>query len=85
MPEGSRLYSTIPYKRSVPRESKAPWGLFVHVSVGRIFTAISISPSTSSRQIPPRYTFRARHQLSDKVLRYHRTVIVTAAVHWGFD
>ena len=53
--------------------------------VGRIFTAISISPSNSLRQFGACYTIRARRQLSDKELRYLRTVIVTAAVHWGFD
>jgi len=65
--------------------SKAPRGLFVLQSAGRIFTAISISPDQWSRQLPSRYTFRARRNLPDKVLRYHRTVIVTAAVHRGFD
>ena len=65
--------------------SKALWGLFVLPLVGRIFTAISISPSSSSRQYGTRCTFRAGRQLSDKELRYLRTVIVTADVHRGFD
>jgi len=69
----------------VPSCSKASRGLFVLLSVGRIFTANSISPSNGSRQLGTRWTFHARHQLSDKVLRYHRTVIVTAAVHRGFN
>ena len=37
-----------------------------------------------SRQCPNRYTFRAGRNLPDKEFRYLRTVIVTAAVHWGF-
>ena len=55
------------------------------MQVGRIFTAISISPENSSRQLSSRSTFCARRNLPDKELRYHRTVIVTAAVHSGLD
>ena len=65
--------------------SKAPWGLFVLPRVGRIFTANSISPSPSLRQHTDRYAFRAGRNLPDKEFRYLRTVIVTAAVHWGFN
>ena len=36
------------------------------------------------RQRPNRYAFRAGQNLPDKEFRYLRTVIVTAAVHWGF-
>ena len=64
--------------------SKALWGLFVLPPVGRIFTAISISPSNSLRQCETGYTFRAGRQLSDKELRYLRTIIVIADVHQGF-
>ena len=32
-----------------------------------------------------RYTIRAGRNLPDKEFRYLRTVIVTAAVYWGFD
>ncbi len=32
-----------------------------------------------------RYTFRAGQNLPDKEFRYLRTVIVTAAVYWGFN
>ena len=38
-----------------------------------------------SRQRPDYYTIRARQNLPDKEFRYLRTVIVTAAVHWGFN
>ena len=64
--------------------SKAPWGLSVQSRVTCIFTGISISPGPSLRQCPNRYTFRAGRNLPDKEFRYLRTVIVTAAVHWGF-
>ena len=71
--------------RSMPGCSKAPWGLFVLSRVGRIFTAIAISPSLWLRQRPSRYAIRAGRNLPDKGLRYLRTVIVTAAVHRGFS
>ena len=53
--------------------------------VVRIFTDNSISPSLSPRQRPDRYAFRAGRNLPDKEFRYLRTVIVTAAVHRGFN
>ena len=37
------------------------------------------------RQCPDRYAIRAGQNLPDKEFRYLRTVIVTAAVYWGFD
>ena len=36
------------------------------------------------RQYPDHYAFRAGQNLPDKEFRYLRTVIVTAAGHWGF-
>ncbi len=65
--------------------SKAPRGLFVLLRVMRIFTRTSISPGPSLRQCSTRYTFRAGRNLPDKEFRYLRTVIVTAAVHRGFN
>src|SRR5205085_11757406 len=65
--------------------SKAPRGLFVLLWVTRIFTGLSISPGPSSRQRSDRYAFRAGRNLPDKEFRYLRTVIVTAAVYWGFN
>ena len=65
--------------------SKAPRGLFVLLRVTSIFTRTSISPGTSSRQRPSCYAFPAGRNLPDKGFRYLRTVIVTAAVHRGFD
>ena len=38
----------------------------------------------SSRQRGHGYTIRAGRNLPDKEFRYLRTVIVTAAVYWGF-
>jgi hypothetical protein len=70
---------------SRPRCSKAPRGLFVLSWVTRIFTGTSISPSPLLRQRSSRYSFRAGRNLPDKEFRYLRTVIVTAAVHRGFD
>ncbi len=68
----------------MPSCSKAPWGLSVLVRVNGIFTAIAISPSPSLRQCPYHYAIRAGRNLPDKEFRYLRTVIVTAAVYWGF-
>ena len=69
----------------MPNYSKAPRGLFVQVQVGRVFTAIAISPSESSRQLLARDAIRAGRNLPDKELRYHRTLIVKAAVHWSLS
>ena len=49
-----------------------------------IFTHNAISPGSLSRQCPSRYAIRAGQNLPDKEFRYLRTVIVTAAVYWGF-
>ena len=65
--------------------SKAPRGLFVLLRVVRIFTHTSISPGPPLRQCSTRYAFRAGRNLPDKEFRYLRTVIVTAAVHRGFN
>ena len=86
----SRLLRLLPilyklYKHPISSYSKAPWGLSVLSRVTRIFTGIIISPSLSLRQCPDRYAFRAGRNLPDKEFRYLRTVIVTAAVYWGFN
>ena len=75
----------VEYQNPILGYSKAPWGLSVQSRVTCIFTGISISPGPSLRQCPNRYTFRAGRNLPDKEFRYLRTVIVTAAVHWGFS
>ena len=65
--------------------SKAPRGLFVLLRTDGIFTVNALSPSSSLRQCPYHYSIRAGQNLPDKEFRYLRTVIVTAAVHWGFS
>src|SRR5690606_5745415 len=50
-----------------------------------IVTAISRSLRLRWRQRRCGYAIRARRNLPDKEFRYLRTVIVTAAVYWGFD
>ena len=75
----------INYRNPVSSCSKAPWGLSVLSQVTSIFTSTTISPGTLSRQCPNHYAFRAGQNLPDKEFRYLRTVIVTAAVHWGLS
>ena len=65
--------------------SKGSRGLFVPSRVIGIFTDTTISLSSRLRQRPDHYTIRAGRNLPDKEFRYLRTVIVTAAVHWGFN
>ncbi len=64
--------------------SEGSRGLSVYPRVSGICTAIAVSPSPSSRQWPSRYAIHAGRNLPDKEFRYLRTVIVTAAVYWGF-
>jgi len=73
------------YQNPISRCSKAPRGLSVLMRVMRIFTHATTSPSPSLRQRSSRYAFRAGRNLPDKEFRYLRTVIVTAAIHQGFD
>ena len=65
--------------------SKGSRGLSVLVRLRGIFTSTTISPSPQLRQWGSRYAIRARRNLPDKELRYLRTVIVTAAIHRGFN
>ena len=65
--------------------SKGSRGLFVPSRVIGIFTDTTISLSSRLRQRPDHYTIRAGRNLPDKEFRYLRTVIVTAAVYWGFN
>ena len=75
----------IKYRDPILSYSKAPWGLSVLPRVTGIFTGTTISPGALLRQCPDHYTIRAGRNLPDKEFRYLRTVIVTAAVYWGFD
>ena len=78
-------YPTHHYPMSMLSCSKGARGLSVPWRVSGIFTATTISPSSWLRQCPDRYTIRAGRNLPDKEFRYLRTVIVTAAVYWGFS
>jgi len=72
-------------QKSMPSYSKGARGLSVLLRVIGIFTDTTNSLSLSSRQRPTRYAIHAGRNLPDKVLRYLRTVIVTAAVYRGFS
>src|SRR5690606_30176969 len=65
--------------------SEGSRGLSVLVRERGIFTTTTISPSPLQRHCPSRYAIRAGRNLPDKEFRYLRTVIVTAAIHWGFS
>ena len=75
----------INHRNPISSCSKAPWGLSVLLQVTGIFTGTTISPGGYLRQRPDRYTIHAGRNLPDKEFRYLRTVIVTAAVYWGFN
>ena len=75
----------INHRTSIPSYSKALRGLSVQSRVIRIFTYNTISPGPLLRQRPNHYAIRAGQNLPDKEFRYLRTVIVTAAVHWGLS
>ena len=72
-------------QKSMPSYSKGARGLSVRSRVASIFTCTTNSLSVSLRQRPTRYAIHASRNLPDKVLRYLRTVIVTAAVYWCFN
>ena len=72
------------FRTSVSGYSKAPWGLSVLPRLTGVLTGTTISLDLSLRQRSNRYAIRAGRNLPDKEFRYLRTVIVTAAVYWGF-
>ena len=72
-------------QKSISSYSKGAQGLSVLSRVPGIFTGTTNSLSYLLRQLPTRYAIHAGQNLPDKVLRYLRTVIVTAAVYWGFS
>jgi hypothetical protein len=69
----------------MPSCSKGAQGLSVFLRVYGICTANTISLGFLSRQCGNHYSIRAGRNLPDKEFRYLRTVIVTAAVYWGFS
>ena len=74
----------MPSRNPILGYSKGSRGLSVLPRARGIFTTTSISPDLSLRHCSSRYSIRAGRNLPDKELRYLRTVIVTAAIHWGF-
>jgi hypothetical protein len=85
-----RLHSLPPILHMQPLNarqscSEGAQGLSVLPRVLGIFTESAVSLSPWSRQWGDRYAIRAGRNLPDKEFRYLRTVIVTAAVYWGFD
>ena len=72
------------HKTPIPGYSKGSRGLSVLPRVPGIVTGSVISPSPSSRQCTSRYAIHAGRNLPDKEFRYHRTLIVRAAVYRGF-
>ena len=72
-------------QKPMPSYSKGSRGLSVLLRVTGIFTGITVSLSLWLRQWGNRYAIRAGRNLPDKEFRYLRTVIVTAAVYWGFS
>jgi hypothetical protein len=74
----------IQFPATKQRYSKGARGLFVFLRLLSFFTEKSISLSPLLRQWGSRYAIRAGRNLPDKEFRYLRTVIVTAAVYWGF-
>ena len=86
----ARVRSLPPILRKLPHKSlqncsKGARGLSVLRRVPGVFTGTTNSPGGLLRQCPDRYAIRAGRNLPDKEFRYLRTVIVTAAVHRGFD
>src|SRR5258706_7752496 len=86
--------SPLSYARQVKAQylgcSEGSGGLFVLWGVGGIFTAVSISPSTSWRQWPSDYAIHARRNLPDKELRYlrlrpRRLRVAAPTSLWGSD
>ena len=85
-----RVQSLPPILRRAPHNSligysKGARGLSVLMRASGVFTGTTSSPGGSLRQLSDRYAIRAGRNLPDKEFRYLRTVIVTAAVHWGFS
>ena len=66
--------------------SKAPWGLSVLSRVTGIFTSTHNFAGRAVETVPGSLRLSCRvRTYPDKEFRYLRTVIVTAAVHWGFN
>ena len=69
----------------IPSYSKAPWGLSAYCRYRYLLPVIQFHQASRQDSAQINYTIRAGRNLPDKEFRYLRTVIVTAAVHWGFN
>ena len=82
--DASRLLST--WSATAQRQAAVKlYGVFAcRLKVLDCAPVMSISPDVSWRQWDSRWAIHASRQLSDKVLRYLKRVIVTPAVYWSF-
>ena len=79
---GRRLESQY-FKSGIPRVT--PVRLTSYLPSLPLILYIKYRDPISGYSEAPRYTIRAGRNLPDKEFRYLRTVIVTAAVYWGFN
>ncbi len=86
-----RVQSLPPILRRTPHNSLIEYSAKVHGVFSSSGGHPASSPGTTNspggllRQSSDRYAIRAGRNLPDKEFRYLRTVIVTAAVHWGLQ
>ena len=73
------------HRNPISGYSKAPWGLSVLSRVTGIFTRYYNFAGRAVETVPKSLRLSCGQNLPDKEFRYLRTVIVTAAVHWGFN
>ena len=85
-PQLRRLLPTLHIQDRTPATgcSKAPQGLRLRLEGTGLFASKSISPGSTWGQRGSRWTIHASRQLSGKVLRYLKRVIVTPAVDRPF-
>ena len=85
-PQLRRLLPTLHIQGRTPATgcSKAPQGLRLRLEGTGLFASKSISPGSTWGQRGSRWTIHASRQLSGKVLRYLKRVIVTPAVYGPF-
>ena len=85
-PQLRRLLPTLHIQDHTPATgcSKAPQGLRLRLEGTGLCASKSISPGSTWGQRDSRWTIHASRQLSDKVLRYLKRVMVTPAVYGPF-
>ncbi len=86
-PEFRRLLPTLYIRNHTTTTdcSKAPQGLLFPLGDAGLCTCTTGSLDSSQGQQGSRSSIHASRQLSDKVLRYLKRVIVTPAVYWSLD